>query len=123
MLKNIQQLVEEARREIPEVQPAEVRAAIDKGSTLPYLLLDVREPSEHAAGIIPGAMPIPRGLLEMGVVKVTQDENASIVCYCGGGVRSLFAAQQLKKMGFTDVKSMAGGFGTWAKGGNPVAKL
>jgi len=122
MLKNAQQLADDARQEIPEVQVANVRSDIDKGSTLPYLLIDVREPGEHAAGIIPGAVPIPRGVLEMNIVKLTQDENAPIVCYCGGGTRSLFAAQQLKKMGFTAVKSMAGGFGAWAKGGNPVVK-
>ena len=122
MLKNVQQLAEDARKEVPEVQVGDVRQDVDKGSTLPYLLIDVREPAEHAAGVIPGAMPIPRGVLEMNIPKLTQDENQPIVCYCGGGVRSLFAAQQLKKMGFTAVKSMAGGFGAWAKGGNPVVK-
>jgi rhodanese-related sulfurtransferase len=122
MLKNVQQLAEEARKEIPEVQTTDVRQDVDKGNPLPYILIDVREPAEHAAGVIPGAVPIPRGVLEMTIPKLTQDENKPIVCYCGGGVRSLFAAQQLKKLGFLDVKSMAGGFGAWAKGGNPVAK-
>ena len=120
MLKSMQELAADARREIPEIQAPEVRADLDKGGALPYLLIDVREPAEHANGIIPGAVPIPRGVLEMQIAKVIQNESAPIVCYCGGGTRSLFAAQQLKKMGFTNVKSLAGGFGTWAKSGNPV---
>ncbi len=122
MLKTPQILADDARKEIPELQVNDIRKDIDKGGALPYLLIDVREPNEHVQGIIPGAVPIPRGVLEMSVTKVTQDENAPIVCYCGGGTRSLFAAQQLKKMGFTNVKSMAGGFGAWAKSGNPVVK-
>ena len=120
MLKSVQQLAAEAKTEIPECQTTQVRAEVDKGGTLPYILIDVREPNEHAQGIIPGAVPIPRGVLEMQVTKLTQDEAAPIVCYCGGGTSSLFAAQQLKKMGYTNVTSMAGGFGAWAKGGNPV---
>jgi adenylyltransferase/sulfurtransferase len=121
MLKTMQQLSEEARKDIPEVQTPDVRKDVDNGGgKLPYILVDVREPQEHEKGIIPGATPIARGVLEMQITKVTQDENAPIVCYCGGGTRSLFAAQQLKRMGFTNVKSMAGGFGAWAKAGNPV---
>ena len=119
MLKSMQELADDARKDIPEVQTTDVRADLDKGP-LPYILVDVREPLEHERGIIPGATPIPRGVLEMQITKITQDENAPIVCYCGGGTRSLFAAQQLKKLGFKNVKSMAGGFGTWSKGGNPV---
>ena len=119
MLKSMQELAADAQKEIPEVQAPEVRADVDKGA-LPYVLVDVREPNEHANGIIPGAVPIPRGVLEMQITKVTQDENKAIVCYCGGGTRSLFAAQQLKKMGYKNVKSLAGGFRTWAGSGNPV---
>lgn len=119
MLRSMQELADDARKEIPEVQTTEVRADLDKGK-LPYMLIDVREPLEHERGIIPGATPIPRGVLEMQITKITQDENTPIVCYCGGGTRSLFAAQQLKKLGFKNVKSMAGGFGTWSKSGNPV---
>lgn len=124
MLKTMTQLGDEARKDIPEVQVPEVRAELDKagGGALPYLLIDVREPDEHAKGTIPGALPIPRGVLEMQITKTTQDENQPIVCYCGGGTRSLFAAQQLKKLGFKNVKSMAGGFRAWASGSDPVTK-
>src|ERR1700749_2055552 len=109
MLKTMQELADEARKDIPEVPSPDVRADLDKGK-LPYMLIDVREPMEHERGIIPGATPIPRGVLEMQITKLTQDENTPIVCHCGGGTRSLFAAQQLKKLGFTNVKSLAGGF-------------
>ncbi len=120
MLKTPAQLSEEARKEIPEIQASDVSKDM-AGGKLPYILLDVREPNEHAAGIIPGAIPLPRGLIEISMGKITQDEHAPIVCYCGGGTRSLFAGQQLKRMGFNNVKSMAGGFKAWTMGGNPVA--
>src|SRR5258706_8713327 len=116
MLKTSSQLAEEARKEIPEVQAGAVRKDVDKGP-LSYVLLDVREPQEQAAGVIPGASCLPRGIIELHIAKAVPDENAQIVCYCGGGVRSLFAAQQLKRMGYTNVKSMAGGFKAWTTGG------
>src|SRR5205823_9236077 len=89
---------------------------------LPYLLIDVREPNEQAAGMIPHAAPVPRGILELHIGKAAPDENTPIVCYCGGGTRSLLAAEQLKRMGYTNVKSLAGGFKAWTTAGNPVAK-
>lgn len=122
MLKTPQQLADDARQEISEVEAAQVRTDLGKSGNLPYVLIDVREPQEQAQGMIPGAVPIPRGVLEMQIAKVLQDVEKPIVCYCGGGMRSLFAAQQLKKMGFKDVKSLAGGFSNWSKLGNPVAR-
>ncbi len=116
MLKTPAQLSEEARKVIPEVTVADVAPTGQR----PFLLLDVREPNEQAAGMIPGAISLPRGLIEISIAKIVQDENAPIVCYCGGGTRSLFAGQQLKNMGFTNVKSMAGGFKAWTMAGNPV---
>lgn len=121
MLKSMAELAEDARKEVGEVQVPEVKNDLAGGKP-PYLLIDVREGAEHAQGIIPGAIPISRGVLEMQMPKVTQDENQPILCYCGGGTRSLFAAQQLQKLGYKNVKSMAGGFRAWASGGNPVAK-
>ncbi|MEI6234361.1 MAG: rhodanese-like domain-containing protein [Planctomycetota bacterium] len=121
MLKSPAQLSEEARQEIPEISVADV-AAQTTGGARPFLLIDVREPNEHAAGIIPGAIPLPRGLIEISIAKIVQDENAPIVCYCGGGTRSLFGAQQLKRVGFKNVKSMAGGFKGWTMAGNDIAQ-
>ena len=118
MIKTPAQLADEARAEIPEISVA----AVPPNGARPFLLLDVREGHEIAAGMIPGATPLPRGQIELQIAKIVQDENAPIVCYCGGGTRSLFAAMQLKHMGFTNVKSMAGGFKAWTMAGHPVTK-
>jgi rhodanese-related sulfurtransferase len=112
VLKSASQLADEVRSEISEIQVSDVRRDIIK-HPMPYLLLDVREPYEVASGSIPGAVPVPRGVLETSIQKIMEDENAPIVCYCGSGIRSLLAAQQLKRMGYTQVKSMAGGFRAW----------
>lgn len=121
MLKMPGQLADEARRSIPEIQVDEVRKSMDAGK-LPYLLLDVREPNEHSAGMIPHAVAMPRGVIEVTIQKMLQDEHAPIVCYCGGGTRSLFACEQLQRIGYKNVKSMAGGYRAWTTGGNPVVK-
>lgn len=119
MLKTVQELTSEIKKDIAEISVAEVKN--DVQGKPPYLLIDVREPNEFAAGTIPGAIAIPRGQLELQITKATQDENQPIVCYCGGGTRSLFAAKQLATMGFKNVKSMAGGFRGWKEGGGEVA--
>jgi len=120
MLKTVQELTNEIKKDVAEISVAEVRHDVQDAKP-PYLLIDVREPNEVAAGTIPSAVAIPRGKLELEVTKVTQDENQPIVCYCGGGTRSLFAAQQLKTMGFKNVKSMAAGFRGWKEAGGTVA--
>ena len=66
-------------------------------------------------GTIPGAVPIPRGVLELNIDQVTTDKNKNIVLYCGGGSRSALAAQSLKKMGFKNVISLAGGYRGWSQ--------
>jgi len=120
MLKTVIELTSEIKKDVAEISVAEVKHDVQTG-TPPYLLIDVREPNEFAAGTVPGAVAIPRGQLELQITKVTQDENQPIVCYCGGGTRSLFAAQQLKTMGFTNVKSMAAGFRGWKEAGGTIA--
>jgi sulfur-carrier protein adenylyltransferase/sulfurtransferase len=119
MLKSVQELSAEVKKSVTEVETASVHSDIAAGKP-PYLLLDVREPGEVAQGALPGAVPIPRGMLEVQITRVTQDPAQPIVCYCGGGTRSLFAAEQLQRMGFSDVKSMAGGFRAWTQAGYPV---
>jgi len=119
MLKTVQQLTTEILKEIAEISVAEVRH--DVQGKPPYLLIDVREPQEFAAGTVPGAIAIPRGQLELQVTKHTQDENQPIVCYCGGGTRSLFAAKQLTTMGFKNVRSMQNGFRGWKEAGGQIA--
>jgi molybdopterin/thiamine biosynthesis adenylyltransferase/rhodanese-related sulfurtransferase len=80
-------------------------------------LIDVREADEHAQGIIPGAVHVPRGFLEMRIEKMVFDRAAPIVLYCAGGNRSLLAARSLAELGYSDVRSLAGGFGGWKKAG------
>jgi molybdopterin/thiamine biosynthesis adenylyltransferase/rhodanese-related sulfurtransferase len=77
------------------------------------LVLDVREPDEYDQGALPGALHIPRGHLEAQIEGKATDRDQEIVVYCAGGVRSAFAAKTLQELGYTNVLSMAGGFGKW----------
>ncbi len=104
-------LLAAAKAEIREVDTAEVQALLD-GSE-PPLLLDVREPDEVEQGVIPGALHIPRGHLEAQIESRIADKTAPVVVYCAGGVRSAFATRTLQELGYSDVVSMAGGFGRW----------
>ncbi|MFQ5896162.1 MAG: rhodanese-like domain-containing protein [Nitrospinota bacterium] len=115
MAKTLQELIDEARREVPEMTVDEVKKLID--NNVPVLLLDVRDGEELGAGTLPGAVHASRGTLEMRVGRIGIEPETPIVTYCAAGVRSLFAAQRLKEMGFTDVKSMMGGFGAWQEAG------
>ncbi|MBI1724082.1 MAG: molybdopterin-synthase adenylyltransferase MoeB [Candidatus Tectomicrobia bacterium] len=118
MAKSGRDLLAEARDTVPEITADEVKALKDKGQ--PIRLIDVREPDEFRAGYIPGAAHVSRGFLELKIEQVVPDRGAPIVAYCAGGVRSLFAGQVLKQMGYTDVRSMAGGYGKWKDLGFPV---
>jgi molybdopterin/thiamine biosynthesis adenylyltransferase/rhodanese-related sulfurtransferase len=104
-------LLAAAKAEIREVDTAEVDTLL--GGATPPLLLDVREPDEVEQGIIPGALHIPRGHLEAQIEARVVDKTVPVVVYCAGGVRSAFAARTLQELGYSDVLSMAGGFGRW----------
>jgi len=119
MIKKISEIAAEAKTKVEEVDAPFVNGHLNLKS-LPFVLIDVREPHEQAQGMIPGATPIPRGILEMNIERISQDPEKEIVCYCGGGTRSLFAAEQLQRMGYKKVKSMAGGFKAWTTAGFPV---
>ena len=110
-------LLSAAKSEITEVDTATAQQRIEAGGNL--VVLDVREPDEYDAGALPGALHIPRGHLESQVEGKILDKNASVVVYCAGGVRSAFAAQTLQQLGYTDVLSVAGGFGKWKDEGRP----
>jgi rhodanese-related sulfurtransferase len=77
------------------------------------VFLDVREPDEYDQGALPGAVHIPRGHLEAQVESRLRDRDAEVIVYCAGGNRSAFAAETLGELGYTNVASMAGGFGRW----------
>lgn len=114
------ELVAQAKQSIREVDHAETQTAID-GNTI---LLDVREPGEYEMGHLPGAVNVPRGVLEfkVGMHPALQDSSASIFLYCKTGGRSALATQSLQTMGFTSVASVAGGFDGWAEAGQAVEK-
>jgi rhodanese-related sulfurtransferase len=110
-LPEYHQLVSEAKKEIKEIDAAELKRMQQSGDD--FKLIDVREPDEVAQGAITGAVALPRGQLEHKIDTITTDKNAKIVCYCGGGGRSALAAQNLKRMGFRNVMSLAGGYKGW----------
>lgn len=118
MAKDLQDLIAEARAEIPEVQPQEVKEMLDSGAH--FFLIDVRDAEELAQGKLPGAIHASRGRIEMQIGGLCPDPGAKVVLYCQGGVRSLFAAQRLRQLGYENVSSMAGGFGAWESGGLPL---
>ena len=108
-------LLSAAKAQITEVDTAAAAEHIAKGA----VVLDVREPDEYDEGALPGAIHIPRGHLEAQVEGKLLDKSAPVVVYCAGGVRSAFAARTLAELGYTDVFSMAGGFGRWKDEGRP----
>ncbi len=106
-----QQLCAEAKKEIHEIGPADLRQMQQSGED--FALIDVRETEELSRGMIPNAVAISRGVLELKIDEVTSDKDRKIVLYCGGGNRSALAGWMLKKMGFKNVISLAGGYGGW----------
>lgn len=126
MVLSARQMLEEARANVPEISAPEAKALLDRGGI--DLVLDVREPAEWDAGHIPGALHVPRGLLEFQADSASPSANpqltaareARVVVHCAAGARSLLAAETLKKMGYSNVSSMAGGFAEWATRGFPV---
>lgn len=111
-------LVDAARAEITETDVDAVRERLEAVDGM--VLVDVREPYEYDAGRLPGAVPMPRGVLERDVETAYPDLEAPLVVYCGGGYRSALAAQSLGRMGYTNVASMDGGWRAWTEAGYPT---
>jgi molybdopterin/thiamine biosynthesis adenylyltransferase/rhodanese-related sulfurtransferase len=107
-------VLRELRGTIPEIDAQ----ALASASARPALI-DCREADEHAQGAIPGAVWIPRGFLEARIEKHVPDRDAPIVVYCASGNRSLFAVRSLQEMGYTNARSLAGGFTGWKRAGLP----
>jgi molybdopterin/thiamine biosynthesis adenylyltransferase/rhodanese-related sulfurtransferase len=103
-------LLANAKSQIVEVDTATAEARIEAGNVF---VLDVREPDEYDEGALADAVHIPRGHLEAQIESRALDRDQTIVVYCAGGVRSAFAARTLQELGYSDVLSMAGGFGKW----------
>ena len=111
-------IVEDAKTRVRECSVEDVRKRLDRGERLH--LVDVREESEWAAGHLPGATHLGKGVIERDVETKIPDHAAEIVLYCGGGFRSALAADNLQKMGYSNVVSMDGGFRGWKDAGLPV---
>jgi rhodanese-related sulfurtransferase len=111
-------LVEQARPRVREVSIEQVRAEQQNGA--PFRLIDVREESEWAAGHLPGAEHMGRGVLERDIEARIPDPRTPLVLYCGGGYRSVLAAESLQRMGYGNVRSMSGGFRGWRDAGLPL---
>ena len=110
-------LVAEAKKNICEVSVSEAKGLLDSGGCI---FLDCRTSKEFKMGHIPGAMNIPRGLLEFKIAKKIPDKNAKIAMYCKSGGRGCLATCTLCQMGYKNVKNMAGGWMAWEKSGYPI---
>ncbi len=113
-------LVKDAKSRVKEVDYKEVKKRIDSGEK--FILVDTREDLEWANGHLPGAIHMGKGVIERDIEKTIPDHNAPVVLYCGGGFRSALAADNLQKMGYTNVVSMDGGWRGWTESGYPVTK-
>ena len=127
MPKSLKDLVAAAKKRIREITAADTAQAVKKNPKT--LIVDVREPGEWAEGHIPGALHVPRGMLEAKAdleyanrEPRLADRSVSIVVHCASGARSAMAADVLQEMGFSDVKSMAGGIVAWKEQGLPIEK-
>ncbi len=109
------ELVDQARQEVAEIAPKELSERLHGSRRL----LDVREPDEVLQGVLPDAVLIPRGFLELRVEGAIPDRSTPITVYCASGVRSLLAAKTLRGMGYSDVVSLQGGFNAWKDQGLP----
>jgi rhodanese-related sulfurtransferase len=113
-------IVEDARKRVKETNVDEVKQKLDRGEK--FLLIDVREESEYAADHLPGAVHLSKGIIERDVESRVPELNTKMILYCGGGYRSALAADNLQKMGYTNVISMDGGIRGWREKGYPLVK-
>lgn len=113
-------LVDDAKTRIDEITPEEVKEKMDDDED--FILVDVREQDEWKNSHISGAEYLGRGVIERDIEEEYPDIEEDLVLYCGGGYRSALAADNLQKMGYQNVKSLAGGFHSWVEAGLPIEK-
>jgi rhodanese-related sulfurtransferase len=113
-------LVNEVKPRVKETNVAEVKKRMDGGEK--FLLVDVREDNEWASGHLPGAVHMGRGIIERDIEVKVPETSAKVILYCGGGFRSALVADNLQKMGYTNVESMDGGWRGWLEAGLPTVK-
>ena len=113
-----ERLCADALTRVPEISVDEVKALLDKGEHFHFL--DVREDREWEKDHARGAVHVGRGIIERDIEGLVPDRDHQIVLYCGGGYRSALAADNLQKMGYRNVLSMAGGIRAWREAGFPM---
>ena len=113
-------IVDDARSRVRETDVDTVKKRIDHGDK--FLLVDVREESEFAKDHLPGAIHLGKGVIERDIEGRVPELNTEMVLYCGGGYRSALAADNLQKMGYTNVISMDGGIRGWREKNYPLVK-
>ena len=113
-------IVDDAKTRVRETNVEAVKRQMDGGGK--FVLVDVREESEFAKDHLPGAIHLGKGIIERDIEARVPDLGAEIVLYCGGGFRSALAADNLQKMGYTNVISMDGGIRGWREKGYPLTK-
>jgi rhodanese-related sulfurtransferase len=117
--KRFEKLVADAKKNITAISPQDAAA---KSQSAGVVIVDVREKDEWEEEHIPIATHLSRGTIELDIEEKVPDRNALIICHCGGGGRSALAAESLQKMGYKNVRSMAGGFKAWKAAGLPMTK-
>ena len=115
MAKSYEELVKEAKAETEATSVEEVHDALGSGGDV--IVVDVREPDEYEAGHVPGAKPLPRGLLEYKAAEELPEKDARIVVHCARGGRGALAARSLQEMGYANVANMEGGMEAWREKG------
>jgi rhodanese-related sulfurtransferase len=113
-------LVQEVKPRVKETNVPDVKRRMDAGEKM--LLVDVREDNEWHKGHLPGAVHMGRGVIERDIENAVPDTKTKIVLYCGGGFRSALVADNLQKMGYSNVESMDGGWRGWTEAGLPTTR-
>jgi len=113
-------IVDHAKTRVRETNVDEVKKRMDRGDK--FLLVDVREESEYAKDHLPGAIHLGKGIIERDIEARVPDLGAEMILYCGGGFRSALAADNLQRMGYTNVLSMEGGIREWREKSFPLIK-
>ena len=114
-----EKLVAKAKKNFTEISPQDAAAKLKSGEAA---IVDVRDKGEWDEAHILGAMHMSRGTIELDIEEKVPDTNAMIICHCGGGGRGALATESLQKMGYKNVRNMAGGFKAWKAAGLPTSK-
>jgi rhodanese-related sulfurtransferase len=113
-------IVNDAKSRVKEITVDEIKDRLDRGDK--FTLVDVREESEFAKDHLPGAIHLGKGIIERDIEGRVPDPNTELVLYCGGGFRSALAADNLQKMGYSNVISMDGGVREWRDKKYPMVR-